>query len=74
MDLVLIEQIVSILIQAIKMGIKYGPELAADIEEAFKWATSTTKITPEQQAKVEATLDAAHQRLQADADKQLSIP
>lgn len=71
MDLALIEEIFSVLVQAVKLGIQYGPELLADIEQAVKWATSGTPITAEQQTQLDATLDAAHNRLQADADKEI---
>ena len=67
MDPVLLEQIGTVLLQLIKMGVQYGPKIVADLEAAWIAATSGVPITPEQQAKIDATLDSANQAL-ADAD------
>ncbi len=65
MNLVLIQQIVQILIQAVQLGVKYGPEILADLERAFGLATSSTTLTADEQAQVDATLDSANTALQA---------
>lgn len=65
MNMVLIEQIVSLLIQAVQAGIQFGPQIVADIQLVWNLATSGTALTPEQQTQADTTLASAHQELQA---------
>lgn len=63
--LALIEQIGSVLFQAVELGIKYGPAIIADLKLAFALATSGTALTDEQKAQAESSVQAAHAALQA---------
>lgn len=65
MNLALIEQIVGVLIQAVEAGIKYGPEIIADLKLAYDLATSGTELTDDQKAQAKAAVDNAHAALQA---------
>lgn len=65
MNLVLIEQIFSVLMQAVQAGITYGPELVADLKLVYQLATSGTTLTPEQQTQADTALASAHAALQA---------
>lgn len=65
MNLVLIEQIFSVLMQAVQAGIQYGPELIADLKLVYQLATSGTTLTPDQQTQADTVLASAHQALQA---------
>lgn len=65
MNLVLIQQIGTALFQAIQLGVQYGPQLIADLQQLWSLATSGTALTPDQQNQADATLAAAHQTLQA---------
>lgn len=61
----LIEQIGSVLFQAIKLGIQYGPQLLADLEAVWGLIMSGSTLTPDQIATAEANVQAAHAQLQA---------
>ena len=63
-SLAIIEQIVSVLIQAVQAGIKYGPDIIADLKLAYTLATSGTTLTPDQQAQADTALANAHKALQ----------
>lgn len=65
MNIVLIEQIVAFLIQAVQAGIQFGPEIIADIKLTWQLATSGTTMTPAQQTLADTTLASAHATLQA---------
>lgn len=65
MNVVLLEQIASILLQAVEAGIKYGPEIIADLKLVYNLATSGTTITPDQQVQADTAIANAHQALQA---------
>lgn len=65
MDLALIEQIVGVLIQAVEVGIKYGPDIIADLKLAYELATSGTALTDDQKLQAETALQKAHTSLQA---------
>lgn len=65
MNLVLIEQIVSVLMQATEAGIKYGPAIIADLKLAYSLAISGTTLTPEQQIQADTAVANAHAALQA---------
>ena len=63
--LVLLQQIGSVLFQIIELGIKYAPAIISDLKLAYALITSGTTLTPEQIAKAESALQAAHAALQA---------
>lgn len=65
MNVALLEQIASILLQAIEAGIQYGPQIVADIRQLYSLAVSGTALTPAQQTQADQTFAAAHQALQA---------
>lgn len=67
MNLAVIQQIFQVLIQGVSLAVQYGPEIIADLEEAWKWATTSDTITPEQQQQLDNAIDAAHAKLQAAA-------
>lgn len=64
-------EILQLIFQIGQLIIKYGPNVIADAENvwgnlqlAYQSATSGTPLTAEQQAKVDASLDAANKALQ----------
>lgn len=65
MDLALLEQIGSVLFQAIELGIKYAPAIISDLKLAFALVTSGTALTDDQKAQAEAAVQSAHAALQA---------
>lgn len=65
MDLVLIQQIVSVLIQAAEAGIKYGPAIITDLKMAFDYATSGTTLTDEQLIAAKVAVENAYAALDA---------
>lgn len=65
MDMVLVEQIVSVLFQAVEAGIQYGPAILSDLKLAYSLAKSGTALTPEQQTAADSAVAAVHQQLQA---------
>lgn len=66
MNAALLQQIVQILIQAVELGIQYGPELFAEIKQLYELAVSGTDLTADQQASADATLAKADAVLTAD--------
>lgn len=76
MNLVLVQQIIQLLIQAVEAGIQYGPVLIADIKLVWQLATTQTALTPAQQTLADTTVAAAHQALQAQVaqDAQQDAP
>lgn len=64
-NLVLIQQIVSVLMQAVEAGIQYGPQIIADLKLAFGLATSGTTLTPDQQTQADTAVANAHADFQA---------
>lgn len=71
MNAVLIQQIVSILLQAVEAGIKYGPAIISDLKLAYELATSGTALTPDELAKAETAVQNAHIDLQAQLLKDI---
>lgn len=69
MNLVLIEQIVSVLMQAVEAGIKYGPAIIDDLKLAYDLATSGTALTDDQQLQADTALENAHAALQEQISK-----
>lgn len=65
MNLVIIQQIVSVLMQAVEAGIKYGPAIIADLKLAYSLATSGTTLTEDQIAQANQYVINAHTALQA---------
>lgn len=61
----IIEQVFSVLIQAVQLGIKFAPAIISDIEQTYKLAMSGTILTDEQKTSAASTVAAAHQALQA---------
>lgn len=61
----LLGQIFSVMVQAVQLGIKYGPELLADFERIFKLATSGTVLSDADRQQVATSLAEAHNLLQA---------
>lgn len=61
----IIEQIFSVLVQAVQLGIKFAPQIVADIEQTYNLAISGTVLTDEQKVAAAITMASAHQALQA---------
>jgi hypothetical protein len=64
MNAALIEQIIQLLIQAVQLGIKFGPEIISDVQLLWQLASSGTALTAEQQTAADTLLDTAHKALQ----------
>jgi hypothetical protein len=61
--------IITALIELVQLGISVGPQVVAAAQTAISLIESGTGPTAEQQAQIDAALDAAHAALQA-----VSIP
>lgn len=72
MDTALIEEIINVLVQAVQYGIKYGPDVIADIKLAYQLASSGTTLTDDQIASARKAVADAHAALQTQiaADEQ----
>lgn len=64
MNLAILQEIFAVLMQAIQLGVQYGPEILQNLEQAWHWATTSDVITADQQTAIDAALDAAHLELQ----------
>ena len=56
---------VALVTTALQLLVQYEPEIAAAAQTAYSLINSGTPPTPEQQAAIDAALDAAHAKLQS---------
>lgn len=73
MNMVLIEQIVSVLMQAVEAGIKYGPAIISDIKLAYALASSGSAMTDDQKLQADTAVANAHAALQAQIQQDAII-
>lgn len=72
MDLILINQIVGVLFQAVELGIKFGPQLLDDLKSTYDLLTSPNDLTQDQRDQAETVIQAAHKALQDQLDKDIA--
>ena len=59
--LAVLNEIAQILFQAVELGVKYGPQIMADLKRIWDLATSGTELTPEQAQDARTAMDAAYE-------------